>query len=266
MKDMVRLLMKADIELLEIGEAKARWLQYRLRGGMLTARPILSTEEDNMKLGKSAKVLQIHTLSLSLAPAKSSVLYNVCRYSTEVCVESCVAHTGNGRWDKTKDARALKTQFLADDPSAFMTLVVNEIDLAVERHKKVAVRLNTFSDIPWENVFPLLFERWDDNVTFYDYTKWPVAERPDTDVYDLTRSAHERHSNDEIKGMLDAGSRVAVCLDIGRKGDIPDTYLGFPTVDGDKHDARFTEPKATVVVLRPKGSARKNGYAREVIL
>lgn len=217
-----------------------------------------------MKLEKSAVKLDIHTLGLSLAPAKSSGSYNVCRYATPGCTVSCVAHSGNGRWDKTKSARAVKTEFLGADPSAFMTLVVHEIDLAVERHGDVAVRLNTFSDIPWEQVFPVLFERWGDQVTFYDYTKWPKAERPDATGYDLTRSAHERHTEDEIKAMLESGSRVAVCLDV-KKADMIDTYLGFPVVDGDKHDARFTEPTGVVVLLRPKGSARKNGFARDVV-
>lgn len=263
-KDMVRLLLKSDIQLIEPAEAKARWLQFRLQNGLLTARPILSIETDNMKLEKSAVKLDIHTLGLSLAPAKSSGGYNVCRYATPGCTVSCVAHSGNGRWAKTKSARAIKTDFLGKDPSAFLTLVVDEVDHAVERHGKVAVRLNTFSDIPWEQVFPPLFTRWGDNVTLYDYTKWPKAERPDVANYDLTRSASERHTEAEIKQMLASGSRVAVCLDV-KKADMIDTYLGFPVIDGDKHDARFTEPKGVVVLLRPKGSARKNGFARKVV-
>lgn len=159
----------------------------------------------------------------------------------------------------------MKTRFLAKDPSAFLTLIVDEIDRAVERHGEIAVRLNTFSDLPWERFAPLLFERWGDKVSFYDYTKWPLAERPNHDVYDLTRSAHERHTDEEIKGMLEEGSRVAVCLDIRRKEELPKTYLGYPTVDGDAHDARFTEKQGVVVVLRPKGSARKDGFARPVV-
>jgi hypothetical protein len=174
-----------------------------------------------------------------------------------------VAHAGNGRYDKVARARAMKTKFLAHDPSAFLTLVVDEIDTAVERHGKIAVRLNTFSDIPWEMVFPPLFDRWGDDVTFYDYTKWPSAERPETEAYDITRSAHERHTEAEIKAMLAAGERVAVCLDV-KKGDLPASYLGFPVVDGDVHDARFTEDKGVVVLLRPKGTARTNGFARKV--
>lgn len=260
MQDMVRLLERASIELIDVADAKARWRQFRLLHGYVTERPILSDDTENMKFAKSAKA-GIRTLGLALAPHKTSGGYNVCRYAT-VCAEACVAHAGHGRWTKTKDARAMKTEFLAKDPSAFLTLIVDEIDRVVEKHGEVAVRLNTFSDIPWENVAPFLFERWGEVVTFYDYTKWPLAERPNHEVYDLTRSAHERHSNDDIVGMLNEGSRVAVCLDIHRNQEIPETYLGFPCVDGDTHDARFTEDQGVVVVLRPKGSARKSGFAR----
>jgi hypothetical protein len=260
-KDMVRLLEKADIQLIDPADARARWLQFRLQHGWLAAAPILSDDTSNLKYEKSAKA-GFRTLGLALAPAKTSGSYNVCRYSTPVCASSCVAHAGNGSFPRIKDARTMKTEFLAADPSAFVTLMVSEIDDWVRRHGKVAVRLNTFSDIPWESLCPFLFSRWDDNVTFYDYTKWPVDARPAFDNYDITRSAHERHTDADIKAMLAAGERVAVCVDIKRKDAAPATYLGYPCVDGDKHDARFTEDRATVVLLRPKGKARVNGFAR----
>jgi hypothetical protein len=259
-RDMVRLLEKADIHLIDPAEARDRYHQFRLANGFLQPAPILSDDTSNMKYEKSAKA-GFRTLGLALAPAKGSG-FNVCRYATPICTASCVAHSGNGMYPKIKDARAMKTQFLAKDPCAFVTLIVSEIDKFVKKHGKVAVRLNTFSDIPWESIFPPLFTRWNDDVTFYDYTKWPVSARPASDNYDLTRSASERTSNKEITEWLEAGERVAVCIDIKRKDDAPDTFLGFPVVDGDKHDARFSEPKGTVVLLRPKGSARINGFAR----
>lgn len=260
-KDMVRLLERADIELIDVADAKAAWRQYRLLNGYVTERPILSNDTDNMKFAKSAKA-GIRTMGLALAPHKTSVDYNVCRYAT-ICAEACVAHAGHGRWDKTKDARSLKTHFLAENPNAFLTLIVDEIDRAVERHGEVAVRLNTFSDIPWETVAPFLFERWGSKVDFYDYTKWPVSVRPSHPSYDLTRSASEKSTDEEIVGMLEAGERVAICIDWPKKGDAPATHLGYPVVDGDVHDARFTEPKGVVVLLRPKGTARKSGFARK---
>lgn len=261
MKDMVRLLEAADIQLIDPAEARARWFAYRLNHGYVTERPLLSTDTENMKFAKSAKK-GTRTYGLALAPAKTSNIYNVCRYATPACAASCVAHSGHGRWDKVKDARLVKTGFLADDPSAFLTILTDEIDKIVARHGEAAVRLNTFSDLPWERYAPWLFERWGDAITFYDYTKWPSTDRPEVPGYDLTRSATERQTNKEIAAMLAAGERVAVCLDIKKKDAVPETYLGFPMVDGDQSDARFLEPKGTAVLLRPKGSARGNGFAR----
>lgn len=263
MRDMVRLLEKADIQLIDPAEARKRYLEFRLQNGFLAPAPILSDDSSNMKYEKSAKA-GYRTLGLALAHDKTSGAYNVCRYSTPICRAICVADAGNGMYPKVQKARILKTMFLAKDPSAFITLVTSEIDDWVAKHGKVAVRLNTFSDLPWESLFPFLFERWGDDVTFYDYTKWPVDTRPAFDGYDLTRSAHEKHSDQDIVDMLSAGERVAVCINIPRKQVAPPSYLGFPVVDGDKHDARFTENRGQVVLLRPKGKARTGGFARDL--
>lgn len=257
-KDMVRILEKADIRLVDLADAKAVWRQFRLANGMSATCPtLLSDDTDNLKLGKSAKI-GVVSFGLSLAPAKSSGTHNVCRFATK-CADSCVAFAGNGQYKKVQRARAVKTQFLAAHPSEFITLLINEIDKASTKGP-VAVRLNTFSDLPWETLVPWLFTRWD-NVQFYDYTKWPASQRPDPKGYDLTRSANEKQTDNEVREMLKAGHRVAVCVDV-KKGELPATYLGFPTIDGDKDDARFLNPRGVVVVLRPKGSARKGGFVR----
>lgn len=260
---MTRLLEKSSIELIDPAEAKARWFAFRLANGWKQPAKMLSRDKDNAKLGKSAKA-GYPSLGLALAPHKTSGDYNVCRYATPVCSASCVAFAGNGFYPAIIRARALKTQFLAQDPSAFVTIIVDEIDRFVAKHGKVAVRLNTFSDLPWERLFPDLFTRWGDKVTFYDYTKWPSSDRPEQAGYDLTRSATERTTNVEIVKMVKDGERVAVVLNL-RKKDTVDTFAGMPAIDGDKSDARFAEPKGVVVVLRPKGRARTNGFVREPV-
>jgi hypothetical protein len=261
MKDMVRLLNRARIQFIDVADAKARWFQFRLYNGWKAEAKILSEDTDNVKLGKSSKA-GYRSLGLALAHAKTSGEYNVCRYATAKCAASCVADAGNGMYPSISQARVLKTQFLAHDPSAFVTLIAHEIDTFVAKHGKVAVRLNTFSDLTWETICPDLFTRWGDKVTFYDYTKWPATERPEAAGYDLTRSASDRTTDVEIVDMIKAGERVAVVLNI-RKKDMVATHLGQRCVDGDKHDARFSEPKGVIVVLRPKGKARANGFVRE---
>lgn len=262
-KDLARLLEKANITLIDVADAKARWFQFRLDNGWKSPAKIMSEDADNTKLGKSAKIGH-RSLGLSLAPHKTSTEYNVCRYATPLCSASCVAFAGNGFYPAIIKARALKTRFLGKDPSAFVTLMVDEIDKYVQEHGKIAVRLNTFSDLPWERIFPDLFTRWGKKVQFYDYTKWPSAARPEQLGYDLTRSATERTTDAEIVAMTRKGERVAVVLNL-RKKDTVSTFNGVKAIDGDKHDARFTEPKGVVVVLRPKGRARTYGFHREAV-
>lgn len=262
MKDMVKLLLAAKPEEIGLQMAKDAWLEFRLKNGKTSTAPLLTAEDGNMKFMKSGKKFDFVTFGLSLAPAKQSGEFNVCRYATG-CAAICVAHSGNGRYDKVVVARVLKTKFLAANPNAFVTLLADEIGKAVVKHKHIAVRLNTFSDITWETCVPWLFERWTkDEVAFYDYTKWPEAQRAEAPGYDLTRSATELQTDEQIVAMLEAGSRVAVCLDLPKKDEVPATWKSFPVVDGDKHDARFVEDKGVVVLLRPKGSARRGGFVR----
>lgn len=262
MKDAVRILKKQDIKLIDVDVAHEAWFAHRLKHGYTTMRPLMSTETDNLKLGKSANKLGIHTLGLSLAHASTSGEFNVCRYSTPGCRAGCVADAGNGQYHKVKNARVSKTLFLMKNPSAFYTIITHEIDEGVKKYGRIAVRLNVFSDIPHEDFAPWLFTRWGKKVDFMDYSKWPVDSRPLVEGYDITRSASELTSNKRIRAMLAAGERVAVCFDWPKGVTPPDTYLGYPVVDGDLHDARFTEPKGVVVMLRPKGSARKSGFVR----
>lgn len=254
-KDMVRLLEKADLTPVDVVEARKAWKEFREANGF-AGNPWLLTDA-NMKFDKSV-AHGVKTFGLSLAHHKTSG-YNVCRYATPVCSANCVADSGNGRYNKIKDARVLKTHFLAEHPRAFFTLLCHELDELNKKHPGTAVRLNTFSDVPWERW--LEFSRWP-NLSLYDYTKWSASVRPEVPGYDLTRSAHERHTNTQIAAMLAAGERVAVCMNIKKKDPAPATYLGFPVVDGDKRDDRFNEPKGVAVMLRPKGSARVGGFAR----
>ena len=40
-------------------------------------------------------------------------------------------------------------------------------------------------------------------------------------------------------------------------GELPATWRGYPVIDGDEHDARFTDAGAGVIIgLRAKGKAR----------
>jgi len=232
-------------DVMTVREARALWANFRYREGWAhVAVPLLSDPSGNLKLGKSV----VPSFGLSLAPHRISGA-NVCVASTVVCRGGCVAYNGHAAKDPhVMMARATKTRFMFAHPEAFVTLLEHEIRLAVKRRGRIAVRLNTFSDVAWERVAPHLFEI--DGVTFYDYTK--RTDRTPPAGYHLTVSATERTTVEDVRSHVLAGSAVAVVLNVKRSEPVPTTWHGMPVTDGDKTDERW-EDGGTVVALRAKG-------------
>ena len=111
----------------------------------------------------------------------------------------------------------------------------------------LAARLNVFSDIDWEHVYPELFSTFDD-VTFYDYTKR-------LDRVELPANYHLTYSRSELNepailGLLAQGHNAAVVFD---SKQFPETWHGYRVINGDAHDLRFLDPKGVVVGLSAKG-------------
>ncbi|MAT73431.1 MAG: hypothetical protein CMJ58_28440 [Planctomycetaceae bacterium] len=124
-----------------------------------------------------------------------------------------------------------------------------------------AVRLNGSSDLPWERLHLELFEQFPD-VQFFDYTKlshrvyrFMLHELPAN--YHLTFSV-DAHMQKEASDILRRGGTVAAVF----WPSLPNTWWGFPVIDGDLHDARFLDPSGVIVGLRAKGLARvdTNGF------
>lgn len=236
--------------------ARETWLAYRLENGFRSERPLLTAPSENRKLEKSGKVAVLY--GLSLAPARLSG-HNVCPFSTPECRRGCVSFAGHGRWDSVTKARVTKTRFLQADPSAFLVLLRQEITRAHDRFgDDLAVRLNTFSDIPWEQLFPELLADLR-GVRLYDYTKhWS---RQSTDAYHLTFSASEKTTDTQIIDKVSEGHNVAVVFDTTRTKPLAETYLGIPVIDGDVTDVRDRDPKGVIVGLRAKGRMRTGNWA-----
>jgi hypothetical protein len=137
-----------------------------------------------------------------------------------------------------------------------VSLLAAEIDKAFGKHgEQLRVRLNTFSDIRWEDIVPWLFtER--PHVHFYDYTKdW--AHNPPAN-YRLTLSVSERTSDAKATARARDGQNVAVVFTT-RKGDpLPAEWHGIRVIDGDASDNRSDDPGGVVVGLRAKGRMRSD--------
>lgn len=251
------------IERIEVTAARRTWREFRTLNGWAPHAPILTPPGANMKMAKSTKA-GVVTYGLSLAPSDISG-FNVCRFSTPACRSGCVAFAGSGRYKTVIEARKLKTRFLMEHPRAFVTLLDHEIGNVAQKFDNVAVRLNTFSDLPWEKMVPWLFEEHP-TIQWYDYTKNPNRTGVPSN-YRLTLSSSEKTKDSWIAEKVKAGNNVAVVFSASRHKELPEVWNGLPVIDGDISDTRHLDPRGVVVGLRAKGSMRKNpmGMVREVV-
>ena len=221
--------------------------------------PLLAT---NTKLEKGTK-LDWTTKGLSLAPANLSGK-QLCPHRSAGCELACLNTAGMGIFSNVQEARIKKSKFLIENRNEFLSQLEKEIENLHKRAtkgKKIAVRLNVLSDLPWHNLidmesFPL--------INFYDYTPNPKrmisflrGELPTN--YHLTFSRKENNQT-MVELISNMGGNIAVVFD-----KLPDTYLGKKVVDGDATDLRFLDPKNIVVGLKAKGKGKKDNSGFVVI-
>ena len=154
-------------------------------------------------------------------------------------------------------ARVRKTRLLFQDRATFARLLwadLAALDRMADRIGALPTcRLNGTSDVPWERI-PEVARVMDDfsHVQFYDYTKnasW--ANRMLGSEYHLSLSFSGCNLAECLE-FLGKGGNVAACF-----RNVPETWHGFPVVDGDIHDLRFLDPPGTICALSPKGKARR---------
>ena len=199
----------------------------------------------------------IVVLHLNLAPADLSG-YNVCPMASQGCKSACLHTAGNPVFQAQKDkGRINRARFYMQDRDKFMTQLTRELVNFVkwcDKNKKIGVvRLNTTSDISWENYN--LFEKFP-MLQFYDYTKiqkraLKFARGQYPPNYHLTYSLNEDNYDRAVE-VLNEGGNIAVVF----RKDLPDTFMGKKVVNGDLHDLRYLDPKNVVVGLKAKGKAK----------
>lgn len=231
---------------------------------------ILSTT--NAKMAKGGDLGGYRLAGLMLAPSRLSGR-NVCPHSTAECRPEnggCLADYG--KWAQaraTAAARLRRTRLFHEARDLFGELLSDDLDRFAdlcERHGvRPAVRLNVFSDLPYERIrfsFPegrqTIIDRHADRVLFYDYTKHPYSKRPGSDAYRLTYS-FSGHNADECRAALADGRTAAVVFDTPSGEALPSEHWGYPVLDGDTHDHRHLDPPGFVIGLRAKGRLRTAG-------
>lgn len=236
------------------------------------------------------------TAVLYLAPYKVSG-YQMCPMAERAgCWKTCLNTAGRGGMpvggtfispggielpnNTIQRARIARTKLWVERRAEFLHKLEHEVKLHIHRATRKGfipvVRLNGTSDIRWERVFlaaqgqarGTFFDEYPE-VQFYDYTK--LVKRMFDDAlphnYYLCFSgsgAHARCLKDAER--VEAAGRSTVW--VARTAEHKQFLLaeaqkqGRPAVDGDEHDLRFLDPPGARVILKAKGSAKKetNGF------
>lgn len=224
---------------------------------------LLSHPGSNPKLAKGDKLSVYLTTGLSLRPA-----YDFCTSASPACRAACLNMCGRGAFNKTQVARQRRSDMFRWHRDGDFKRCLDE-DVArfqrycLKRNYKPAVRLNVFSDLVWEEIFPELFGRYP-GVQFYDYTKhaYRCMKRYSLpENYHLTFSRSEVNAKDCQRVLRSGKCSVAVVF----HGGLPRVALGRKVVDGDLTDLRFLDPPGLVVGLKAKGKRAKKDQSGFVI-
>lgn len=229
----------------------------------------MSWKGNLLSCGSNAKTVkgdgsEYLTAIMYLKPYKTAGI-NLCAMAEQAkCIDPCLVGAGRGQMDSVQAGRLRKTEWFIRDRQGFMAQLVTDLESFVsycsKRGIQPCVRLNGTSDIRWE-LIPVeghknIMEAFP-SVLWYDYTK--IANRRNVpENYHLTWSysgANEAYAKQHAIAKAN-GLNIAVVF--RRKGDIPTEFLGLPTIDGDRDDMRFLDPKGVVVALYAKGKAKQD--------
>lgn len=210
---------------------------------------LLST---NSKLEKSVHGYILK--GVALAPHKIARRGNVCPWAGD-CAKTCIWTSGLNKMPSAQASKIARTEFFFMDRKAFIAQLSAEITIeklaARQQNKKLAVRLNLFSDILWEQIAPELFSTHPD-VQFYDYTKAPAGVRTPPANYRLTYSYSERSTPADVAHYSQRGSIAVVFQD-----KLPKRWNKLKVFNADLNDARFKDKTGTIAGLVPKNGLSK---------
>ena len=239
--------------------------RVRLNGVWHTVSRLTADGGSNVKLRKNATTAY-DTLGLSLSPAKIGG-YEVCPSASPACRAACLNECGNGySLDNVQTGRLARKLLFFQERQWFLERLNRELWFYSQKSefagRKLAARLNVFSDIPWESfgivdAFP--------NIQFYDYTKRLNRVGRVRPNYWVTASRSETNELECLE-ILGRGDNVAIAFaDLEKERvtnksqfqRLPKRWNGFRVIDGDKTDLRFTDPRGGIVVgLRLKAPTK----------
>lgn len=188
-----------------------------------------------------------------------------------LCAQTCIAMTGQNRFDVAKQARLRRTKMFRDHRNLFMTLL--DADLithelrAWRMNLKPTARLNCLSDISWEDIRhergTNIFERHPD-IQFLDYTKVLYRARLGIPNYHVVYSVNEKTNYRELRNLLTHGGNAAVVFNVKKGEPLPESFKVngrlFPVYDGDTNDLIHLAPPGSIRGLRYKMAFSKRSH------
>lgn len=244
------------------------------------ARYYETTEELVRKINRQLRILTLRNsklaksddatvdASLEMAPAWIGG-FNVCQHSTPGCRRSCIFTSGKGAVPSVYKKRLWrKVLFFKDRPrfAAYLhhdiAILRGSIDLLPGAKPGLFIRLNTFSDLPWEriNIYPgitvprLLAEY---EATAYDYTadedrydRWLNGDKS-FGPYHLTFSRKETTPDLVVTDFITRGGTVTMPF-----ATVPSHWNDWPVINGDNDDRRYLDPPGVVIGLSPRGKGK----------
>lgn len=232
-----------------------------------------------------------------MAPAATAGVGNLCPQASPECMALClgqysgqaamVADLENGT-NNVRESRKAKARLFMHSRAAYLNEIARQIVKVIAKADALGVepciRLNGSTDIAFERIrftvdaktsralaayygdaesceidagyyagreftllslFPV--------TQFVDYTKNANRLGKAPRNLDLTLSYSVRNSAECVQALL-SGHNVAMVF----HGGLPESFAGFPVIDGDKHDLRHLDAKGGFIVgLSPKGNKAK---------
>ena len=209
-----------------------------------------------------------------MAPHGLAGVGNLCPHASAGCIALCLGqHSGAATYyPSVLRSRIAKAKRFMRERKDYLSDMTRAIRSAIQKADKagllLCVRPNGSTDIAFEAIRDgegtTLMERFP-SVQFTDYTKHlkralAHANGAFPSNYHLTFSHSETNEADCLQ-VLNAGGNVAVVFANG----LPETYLGFPVINGDDHDLRHLDPRGVVVGLSPKGPAARRDKSGFVV-
>lgn len=247
---------------------------------------------DNAKAAKASGYGYLNAVHY-MAPHKLGGVGNLCSHASVQCIALCLGqYSGQAAMvsdletdtNPTRESRKLKAQLFMRERGDYMNRLARDIvklDAQATRESlKLCVRLNGSTDIVWERIsfaidaktakalrlpdmagrvvtLPQLFPA----IQFVEYTKNPTRLGKAPRNLDLTLSYSGNNAQACVDALL-AGHNVAMVF----HGGLPESFAGFPVIDGDRHDLRHLDRKGGVIVgLTPKGTKAKRDTSGFVV-